>query len=57
MDSYLKFCRPEVWARKKAQEIVAARDAADAEAAARGESVDEGEDIGDFKLSELRRLP
>lgn len=49
--------RPEVWARKKAHEIVAARDAADAEAAARGESVDEGEDIGDFKLSELRRLP
>ena len=53
----MKFCRPEVWARKKAHEIVAARDAADAEAAAQGESVDEGEDIGDFKLSELRRLP
>ena len=52
----MKFCRPEVWARKKAHEIVAARDAADAEAAARGESVDE-EDVGDFKLSELRRLP
>ena len=53
----MKFFRPEVWARKKAQEIVAARDVADAEAAARGESVDEREDIGDFKLSELRRLP
>ena len=49
-------CRPEVWARKKAEEIVAARDAAEAEAEARGEPVDEGEDIGDFKLSDLKRL-
>ena len=57
MNNALLYCRPEVWARKKAQEIVAARDAADAEAAARGEPVDEGEDIGNFKLSDLKPLP
>lgn len=43
-----------MWARKEAEKIVAARDAAEAEAAARGEAVDEGEDIGDFKLSNLK---
>ncbi|KAL9960194.1 hypothetical protein ACROYT_G033613 [Oculina patagonica] len=48
--------RPEVWARKEAEKIIAARDAAEAEAAARGEPIDEGEDVGDFKLSDLKPL-
>lgn len=48
--------RPEVWARREAEKIVAARDAAYAEAVAKGEPVDEGEDIGDFKPSDMKRI-
>ncbi|KAJ7326065.1 hypothetical protein OS493_028323 [Desmophyllum pertusum] len=47
---------PVVWAKKEAEKIVAARDAAEAEAAARGEPVDEGGDIGNFKLSKFEPL-
>lgn len=50
------YCRPEVWARREAEKIVAARDAAYAEAVAKGETVDEGEDIGDFKPSDMKRI-
>ena len=49
-------CRPEVWARREAEKIVAARDAAYAEAVAKGEPIDEGEDIGDFKPSDMKRI-
>lgn len=49
-------CRPEVWARREAEKIVAARDAEYAEAVARGEPADEGEDMGDFKPSDMKRL-
>lgn len=49
-------CRPEVWARREAEKIVAARDAEYAEAVARGEPVDEVEDMGDFKPSDMKRL-
>lgn len=49
-------CRPEVWARREAEKIVAARDAAYAEAVAKGEPVDEDEDIGDFKPSDMKRI-
>lgn len=52
----LFYCRPEVWARREAEKIVAARDAAYAEAVAKGEPVDEGEDIGDFKPSDMKRI-
>ena len=50
------YCRPEVWARREAEKIVAARDAAYAEAVAKGEPVDEDEDIGDFKPSDMKRV-
>lgn len=56
MSAVLLCCSPVVWAKKEAEKIVAARDAAEAEAAARGEPVDEGEDIGNFKLSKFEPL-
>ena len=49
MNSFLLF-RPQTWARKQALRIVAERDAAEAEAAARGEIVEE-EDMGDVVIN------
>ena len=41
--------RPQTWAKKQAMRIVAERDAAEAEAAARGELVEE--DTGDIVIN------
>jgi len=49
------YCRPEVWARRGAEKIVAASDTVYAEAVAKGEPVDEDEDTGDFKPSDMKR--
>lgn len=42
--------RPQTWAKKQALRIVAERDAAEAEAAAKGELVEE-EDTGDIVIN------
>jgi len=49
VNAFLLF-RPQTWARKQALRIVAERDAAEAEAATRGEIVEE-EDMGDVVIN------